>query len=168
MWRSRPQDVLHRRRVDGVRSWFRASPRPAPPPRHRDAAAQPARPWRGCAGQYFRVPEIGGITRFAPPVAATAGVRVGTRGGGRTLRSGTSLGGHFTGMAMRCLHARGAVATGDDNPGAGLGGMARRAVVRRRDRRGRVGMGAGRRTLHPSSAIATPARFPKNAHPNAL
>jgi hypothetical protein len=36
-------------------------------PLHRDADAQPARPWRGCAGRYFRLPGLGGITRFAPP-----------------------------------------------------------------------------------------------------
>jgi hypothetical protein len=36
-------------------------------PLHRDANAQPARPWRRCAGQSFPRAALGGITRFAPP-----------------------------------------------------------------------------------------------------
>ena len=45
----------------------RRHPGASPRPRHRDADAQPARPWRGCAGRYFRLAGLGGITRFAPP-----------------------------------------------------------------------------------------------------
>ena len=36
-------------------------------PLRRDAAARPARPWRRCAGRYFQVPALDGVTRYAPP-----------------------------------------------------------------------------------------------------
>jgi hypothetical protein len=55
------------RRAEGTRSHVR-----------RGAGAEPARPWRGCAGQYFRVRELGCDTGFLPPDAGggcTAGGR---------------------------------------------------------------------------------------------
>jgi len=36
-------------------------------PLQRDGDAQPARPWRRCAGRYFLVRRFGGVTRFAFP-----------------------------------------------------------------------------------------------------
>jgi hypothetical protein len=67
---------------------------------HLDADAVLARPWSGCAGRCFRLPGLGGVTRFAPPdatapfrrppsVAATAGVRMGcAMRGGRSASPG--------------------------------------------------------------------------------
>jgi len=112
---------------------------PSPRGLQRDADATPARSWRSGAGQYALVSSLGSITRFRAPVpgarrpssvAATAGARMGMRGGRRALhpwsarqrpalrfhqwpRSGNFGGRSFAGMLARSLHARGAGVSGD-------------------------------------------------------
>jgi len=96
------------------------------PPRHRDGDAQPARPWRGCAGGYFRVARFGGITRFAPSDAQHAAARrpsprPPTRGGMRAARKAAastivgqdgSARSHFAGTLAHSLHVGAAGAPG--------------------------------------------------------
>jgi hypothetical protein len=61
-------------------------------PLHRDADAQPARPWRGRAGRCFRLPGLGGITHLAPPDPQppvrrrAAGARMAMRAGRRATQ----------------------------------------------------------------------------------
>jgi hypothetical protein len=97
-------------RAEGVRAGRRAAASMSRIILHRVADAQPARPWRGCAGRYFRVPGcprwVANALRAArsPParsgarrprsVAATAGARM------RMRKSGP-----VTGMPTRGLHA---------------------------------------------------------------
>jgi hypothetical protein len=84
----RPPPVVRRRdrrRADGdARRGGRAASRNVVTrPRHRDADAQPAHPWRGGAGRHLRVPALGVITRLTPPVVRRRDrrVRMGMRGG---------------------------------------------------------------------------------------
>jgi hypothetical protein len=49
-------------------------------PHHRDADAQPARAWRGCAVRYFWVRRLGGIMRSRSPISAARPRRSAARG----------------------------------------------------------------------------------------
>jgi hypothetical protein len=127
-------------RVGGTRTIAPSSGNVGEPPLHRHADAQPARPWRGCAGRYFRVPEFreyaGRLFRCPPPVARRRDRRradedARRHGKGRIhgfARVGRQMACHLpsapnpgtpasaTSQGRRragmCLHDRGAVGTG--------------------------------------------------------
>jgi hypothetical protein len=107
-------------------------------------------PWRRCAGDNYRMAEVGGIAlhnalrapRYRRPVAGAPAARAPlprqpARGwvcaaGGRRMahhfpecavNPGTSARGHFTGTPTRSLRTRGAVAPGDNVRLPALGGI---------------------------------------------
>jgi len=156
----------------GMRAGWRApaSTSVGESPRHRDADAQPARPWRGCAGGYFRVPGVGGIARFPPPAVRRRdrrpadGVREGRRAGASLIYA-VAVGGC---RIVLCLDAdaqpprpwrnrAGRYLRDARSPRLRLPRRASRSppsrgpsrrplpAARRRDRRGRRGMRVGRR-----------------------